>query len=77
MMKKKQSISTSYNNNDDDDAMAGVAQWTECQSENQKVTGLFPVRAHVWVVGQVLSRGASERQPHMDVSLPLSLPSPL
>ena len=37
----------------------------------------FPVRAHAWVVGQVPSEGALERQPHSDVSLPLSLLSPL
>ena len=39
----------------------------------------FPVRACAWVVGQVPSRGACERQPHTDVSLPLFLlpfPSP-
>ena len=32
----------------------------------------FPVRAHAWVAGQVPSDGAHERQPHIDVSLPLS-----
>ena len=39
----------------------------------------FPVRAHAWVVGQVSSRGARERQPYIDVSLSLSFsfPSPL
>ena len=34
----------------------------------------FPVRAHAWVIGQVPSRGAHERQLHIDVSLPLFLP---
>ena len=37
----------------------------------------FPVRAHDWVVGQGPSGGMHERQPHIDVSLPLSLPFPL
>ena len=54
-------------------ALAGVAQWIECWPENQSVAGSFPVRAHVWVVGQVPSWGAHERQPHIDVSLPLFL----
>ena len=34
----------------------------------------FPVRAYAWVVGQVRSGGAHERQPHIDLSLPLFLP---
>ena len=34
----------------------------------------FPVRAHAWVVDEVPSRGAHERQPNTDVSLPLFLP---
>ena len=37
----------------------------------------FLVRAHAWVAGQVPSEGAHDRQPHTDVSLPFSLPSPL
>ena len=48
-------------------ALAGVAQWIECQPVNQS-------RAHAWVVGRVPSRGALEKQPHIDVSLPLFLP---
>ena len=37
----------------------------------------FPVRAHAWVIGQVLNRG-HERGNHTDVSLlSFSLPSPL
>ena len=34
----------------------------------------FLVRAHAWVLGQVPSGGAPERQPRIDVSLPLVLP---
>ena len=34
----------------------------------------FPIRAHAWVVCWVPSGGASDRQPHIDVSLPLFLP---
>ena len=53
-------------------ALAGVAQWIECWP----VKGLpvrFPVRAHVWVLGQVPGGGARGRQTHSDVSLPLFL----
>ena len=34
-------------------AKAGVAQLVGVPSSNQKVTGLIPVRAHVWVVGSI------------------------
>ena len=38
----------------------------------------FPVRAHTWVFGTGLQQGAHEKQPHIDISLPLFLlPSPL
>ena len=33
----------------------------------------FPIRAHAWVAGQVPSRGAREKQPHIGVFLPLFL----
>ena len=33
---------------------------------------VFPVRAHAWVAGQVPSGGTCGRQPHTDISLPLS-----
>ena len=35
----------------------------------------FPVRAHAWVAGQVPF--VHERQTHINVSLPLSFPTPL
>ena len=34
----------------------------------------FPVRAHAWAAGQVPNRGAQEKQPHIDVFLPLCFP---
>ena len=37
----------------------------------------FPVRVHAWVAGQVPSGRTHEGQPHIDVSLPLFLSSPL
>ena len=54
-------------------ALAGVAQWIECRLQTKGSLVQFPVRAHAWVVGQVPSRGPCERQPHIDVSLPLFL----
>ena len=60
-------------------ALAGVAQWTEHQPANQRVTGWIPsLQAGAWVVGQVPSRGRV-RGNHalMFLSLSFSLPSPL
>ena len=43
-----------------------------------KVTGLIPIRACAWVVGQVPSWGVGQAVDQCDVSLPLFLPpSPL
>ena len=49
--------------------LAGVAQWIEYGSVNQRVTVRFPVRphAHAWVAGQVPrspARGAQEATTH-------------
>ena len=57
-------------------ALAGVAQWTEHQPANQRVTSLIPSQGTCLGCGPGLQKGACERQPHIDVSL-LSLPSPL
>ena len=51
--------------------------WLSGSSAGLQTKGLpvlFPVRAHAWVTSQVPSRGGCERQPHIDVSLPLFLP---
>ena len=40
----------------------------------------FPVRAQAWVAAQVpggAEGGGRKRQPHIDVSLPVSIPAPL
>ena len=58
-------------------ALAGVAQWIELWPVNQRVAGSIPVRAHACVAGKVPSGSVRKRQPHVDVSLPLSLPTPL
>ena len=34
-------------------ALAGVAQWTECQPANQKVASSIPSQGTWWVAGQV------------------------
>ena len=61
-------------------ALAGVAQWIECQPANQRVTGSIPSQGTRLGCGPGPQLGAHDRQPHIDVSLPLflpfSLPSP-
>ena len=55
-------------------ALAGVAQWIECQPVNQKVTGLIPGQGTCLVVGPVPRRGCLRGNQlflsHIDVSLP-------
>ena len=58
-------------------ALAAVAQWIEQGPANQRSPVQFPVRAHGWVAGQVPSQGCRRGNKHIDVPLPLSLPSPL
>ena len=53
-------------------ALAGVGQWIEHRPVNQRVACSIPVRAHAWVEGPVPSSGGCERQPDIDVFLPLS-----
>ena len=59
-------------------ALAGIAQWIEHLSVNQRVTGPIPIQGTSWVVGQVPSRGHS-RGNHtlMFLSLSFSLPTSL
>ena len=54
-------------------ALAGVAQWIEGRSVNQRVTGSIPSQGTCLGCGPGPQRGAHERQPHIDVSLPLFL----
>ena len=51
-------------------ALAGVAQWIQCQPENQRVAGLIPSQGTCLGCGPDPQWGAHERQPHIDVSLP-------
>ena len=57
-------------------ALSGQAQWLRAGLQIKGSLVRFPVRrAHAWVAGQIPSRGrVHERQPHIDVSLPLFLP---
>ena len=56
-------------------ALAGMAQWIECQAENKKVTDSIPSQGTCLGRGADPQWGAHERQPHIDVSLPLFLSS--
>ena len=55
-------------------ALAGVAQWIECWPVKQRVPGLIPSQGTCLGCRPGPQWGAHERQPHMDVSLPLFLP---
>ena len=55
-------------------ALAGVAQWIGYQRVNQRVTGSIPSQGTCLGCGPGPQWGAHERQPHIDVSLPLFLP---
>ena len=51
-------------------ALAGVAQWIECRTMNQRVTGLIPSQGTCLGSRQGPQLGAFKRQP-INVSLPL------
>ena len=55
-------------------ALAGVAQWIECEPANQRVAGSIPSQGTCLGCGPGPQQGALERQPHTDVSLTLFLP---
>ena len=55
-------------------ALAGVAQWTEHGPAKQRVIGSNPSQGPCLGCGPGPQLGAHERQPHIDVSLPLSFP---
>ena len=57
--------------------MGGVAQWIERWPENQRVAGLIPSQGTCLGCGPGPQQGACKRQPHIDVSLLLFLPSQL
>ena len=55
-------------------ALAGVAQWIELRPVNQRVAGSIPSQGTCLGCGPGPQQEAHERQPHIDVSLPLFLP---
>ena len=55
-------------------ALAGVAQWIERQTAKQRITGSIPSQGTCLDCRPGPQWGARERQPHIDVSLPLFLP---
>ena len=58
--------------------LAGMAQWIECWSANQRVAGSIPSQGTCLGCRQDPLWKACKRQPHTDISLPLfSLPSSL
>ena len=54
-------------------AVAGVVQWIEHQPENQRVVGSVPSQGTCLGCRPGPQYRACERQPHIDVSLPLFL----
>ena len=54
-------------------SLAGVAQWIEWGLANQRVIGSIPSQGTCLGCGPDPQKGACERQPHIDVSLPLCL----
>ena len=55
-------------------ALAGVAQWIEGRPANQMVAGSIPRQGTCLGWGPGPQYTAREKQPHIDVSLPLFLP---
>ena len=55
-------------------ALAGVAQWIECEPVTQRVASSIPSQGTCLGGGPGSQYGVNERQPHTDVSLPLFLP---
>ena len=53
-------------------ALAGVAQWIECQPTNQRVTGSIPSQGTCLGCRPGPQQGAGKKQPHIDVSPSLS-----
>ena len=54
-------------------ALAGVTQWTEHRTVNQRVTGSISQSGHLPELQAKSPCGARKSQLHMDVSLPLFL----
>ena len=55
-------------------ALAGVAEWIECQPVNQKVISSISSQGTCLGCGPGPKLGVHERQPHIDAFLSLFLP---
>ena len=55
-------------------ALAAVAQWIEHQPANKRVASSIPSQGTCLGCGPGPHWGMHERQPHIDVSLPLFVP---
>ena len=51
-------------------ALAGIAQWIECRTVNQRVASSIPSQGTCLGCGPGPQLGARDNQPHIDVSLP-------
>ena len=58
-------------------ALAGMAQWIECQPVNQSIASSIPSQGTCLGCRPGPQLGVHERQPHVDVSLPLSPSIPI
>ena len=56
-------------------ALAGVAQWIECQPINQRIPGSILSQGTFLGCESGPQKGVHKKQPHVDVSFPLFLPS--
>ena len=54
-------------------ALSGVAQWIECQPENQRVSGSVPNEGTCLGFEPGAQEETPKKQPHADVSLPVFL----
>ena len=55
-------------------ALAGVAQWIECQPANQRVAGSIPSLGHMPGLQNRSPVGGAQEATHIDVPLSPSLP---
>ena len=58
-------------------SLPGVAQWIERRPANQSITGSIPSQGTCLGCRPGPQQGSHERQPHIDVSPPLSSSLPL
>ena len=67
-------LSSSFISKSSSSTLAGVAQWIEHWPANQRVTSWIPSQGTCLGCGLGPQWGVLEKQPHIDISLPLFLP---